>query len=195
MRKRAEYPAKLTMILTIRLYKRHDLDLLEIKNRDGFEMEKQIKKVLAAYASGQSYNIKLPEKTIVKNLPADCRIQIKLSQKDQKIIDFVKEIRPGVRNSAIKMIFRSYLPCINIRPYFISEDANCLIKKNVEDQPQVRPEKKVTTIKETTTKKDETSKKEQKNEIINIEQKTVIENDITEDNFDIFAAVNKMIDG
>lgn len=182
------------MILTIRLYKRHDLDLLEIKNREGFEMEKQIKKILAAYASGQSYYIELPEKTIVKNLPADCRIQIKLSQKDQNIIDFVKKIRPGVRNSAIKMIFRSYLPCINIRPYFISEDAN-FIKKNEKDQPQERPEKKVTAIKETTTKKDETPKKEPTNEITNIEQKPAIESDTTEDNFDIITAVNKMIDG
>lgn len=110
------------MDILIRFYVAHDLDLLELKARENFDMRATIKKALRAFVRNEDFIVSIPNEKPKNNFfKNDClSIRIKNS-KDQDIIDFITNIRPGLRNSAIKNILRNYIPAFNIEPYMVPE--------------------------------------------------------------------------
>lgn len=107
------------MKLVIRLYRRHDLDLLYLYQNPDFNFQKKIKTVLKDFIKNEGNN---PRKTIVHippysthtcnytDLRSCVQIHIYLSEKkDKDIIEFIKNIKTGFRNSLVKNIFRNYL--------------------------------------------------------------------------------------
>ena len=105
----------------VRFYWQHDLDLIALAVHPDFDMGKWFKKAMIAWARGdEEFIIPLPDKpqpfsTELNNT----NIHFRLSpQKEDDVIAKLNGIRTGFRNSAIKLIFRSYLDKPYLMPYF-----------------------------------------------------------------------------
>lgn len=110
------------MRLTMRIYKRHDIDLLAFyfASGDDFDIKSEIKDIIRAYIKGKHTNKKLPELECppMASLPPKVNFHIPLDKKeDADIIAWLNTIRAGKRNNLIKNIFRTYYPPI-IAPYY-----------------------------------------------------------------------------
>lgn len=107
------------MKLVMRLYRRHDLDLVNLYQMPEFNFQESVKKVLADYVSDQNrehsnFKIKVPQNSTqtpnYKELRQYVQVHVYLSdENDKDIVNWVQGIRPGFRNSIIKNIFRNYL--------------------------------------------------------------------------------------
>lgn len=110
------------MDIKVRFYTTHDLDLNELKSREGFDMGTQIKKALRAFVRNKAFTVNIPDKKPSKDYKKNDCIALRFnSSEDQDIIDFIKNIHPGYRNSLIKNILRLYIPVFNIEPYMVPE--------------------------------------------------------------------------
>lgn len=166
------------MNIIVRFYKKHDLDLLELKARENFQIGKQIKKSLCAYVRGENFSIEIPQEKPDRNYFKNDSVLIKLnSEKDKDVIDFMRNIHPGFRNSAIKLILRGYLPMTNIAPYVLKEDTGRNeIKKKTILPAKVKPDTMSAPLKE-------------------LEEKKVDDINDEADDFNLFSAVDKLIGG
>lgn len=103
----------------MRLYRRHDLDLLFLYDNPNFNFQKKVKYVLKDFVKNNGFNnktvsIEIPPYDVntcnYTDLRGYVQIHIYLSpQKDKDIINFIKSIKTGFRNSTVKNIFRNYL--------------------------------------------------------------------------------------
>ena len=116
------------MNVIVRFYWQHDLDLVALVKHPDFEMDVMMKKALAAYVRGdEDFSIPLPTPKPYRVELDSCYIHFTLNhQKDKDLIDFIKTIRYGFRNSALKMIFRNYMESYNMDVFF--DDQNYLAK-------------------------------------------------------------------
>ncbi len=106
------------MKITIRLYSRHDLDLMSIYLNDNFPFSKEMKKAVKAYVNGDSYEIDIPESEKIDTPPRVIQFHICFSQSsDAELIEWIKSITPGYRNSVLKNIFRNYMSEPIVSPY------------------------------------------------------------------------------
>lgn len=115
------------MNVTIRLYKRQDLDLIELYQNPNFSLSKAIRLALDAYVHNKSILIALPEvdKSISQSKPPD-KIQFHImlqEENDRENILFLKNIISGYRNVFLKQLVRCYLMGINIQ-YFLKFPIN-----------------------------------------------------------------------
>ena len=98
----------------MRLYRRHDLDLLLLHKTKGFSMQKAVKSALLMHLGLIDYNpISYPScSENIKNFYPSSQFHLSLSEKDEKekvIIKFLNEIPRGFRNSYCKNLTRYYL--------------------------------------------------------------------------------------
>lgn len=99
----------------IRMYKPHDLDLMELVARHRFCLQKAAYCCLAAFVEGKHFVIRIPELR-EEPLPAKkvYARTLRLSgekEKDREIIRLLNHITPGYRNNFIKNLLRLYLMC------------------------------------------------------------------------------------
>ena len=198
------------MELTVRLYKKHDLDLLELKARENFSIGKQIKNTLRAYIKGENYIIPVPEQAKPDVFLKDERLHIYLNGKeDRDIINFILKIKPGFRNSAIKLILRNYLGFTNLIPYILpGEDIPVSRKKPAESETvkkepvSLENEEKWTIqqdkdpgIKKQVAKNSEAHEKKEKEPEYPLQDNSYSEVTDKDDNddFNLFSAVDKLI--
>lgn len=108
------------MNLIVRFYWQHDLDLVALVKHPDFKMETAMKDALKAYVRGdKDFSIPLPPPKPYRLELDSCYIHFTLDhEKDQDIIEFLKTIRYGFRNSALKMILRQYLVQYNMDVFF-----------------------------------------------------------------------------
>lgn len=102
------------MKFTMRLYKRHDLDLLLLHKTKGFSMQKAVKAALLMHLGLiEEYPIPYPEcSEDVKKFYSSSQFHLSLSEKDDNdkaIIRFLNDIPRGFRNSYCKNLTRYYL--------------------------------------------------------------------------------------
>lgn len=116
------------MNVIVRFYWQHDLDLVALVKHPDFEMDVMMKEALSAYVRGnKDFSIPLPAPKPYRVELDSCYIHFTLNhQKDKDLIDFIKTIRYGFRNSALKMIFRNYMESYNMNVFF--DDQNYLAK-------------------------------------------------------------------
>lgn len=102
------------MKFTMRLYRRHDLDLLLLHKTKGFSMQKAVKAALYMHLGLiEVFPIEYPpcSETIDK-FYSSSQLHLSLSESDEKdkvVIKFIKEIPKGYRNSYCKNLTRYYL--------------------------------------------------------------------------------------
>lgn len=105
------------MMVTLRLYRQHDLDLITLYRHPSFSLANAMKKALFAYVRKEPLIIKQPTPYEVSNDKISKTIQMHISldaEMDKDIIQWLKQTKEGYRNSVLKNIIRGYLsaPCI-----------------------------------------------------------------------------------
>ena len=128
------------MRVPIRLYKRHDLDLICLYKHEKFSLVKAMKVALYGYVHHERFFINTP----IDNMPSQEAMMSAMSgidkdsgkikdkpiffnlvlneEYDQDIIDFIQSMPHGYRNSLIKNIVRSYFYGPNLFGYYIDEN-------------------------------------------------------------------------
>lgn len=100
------------MIVTVRIYKRHDPDLVSLIENYEFDIKKAIFCALSGYMKKETFVISLPPKreapykTSGRVIRGDLRLD---DIEDEALIKFITKIPIGERNCAIKTILRLYL--------------------------------------------------------------------------------------
>lgn len=115
------------MKLTVRIYKRHDLDLLYLYRQESdFDFKQKMKEALKAYIKGKPIKNAIPDGgcNCVSSLPSVIQMHILLDPKEDKdILGWIKGITKGRRNNLIKNIFRNTFPPIE-KPYKTESERN-----------------------------------------------------------------------
>lgn len=100
------------MIVTVRIYKRHDPDLISLIENYEFDIRKAVFCALSGYMKKDAFVISLPPKreepykTGGRVIRGDLRLD---DIEDEALIKFITQIPSGERNCAIKTILRLYL--------------------------------------------------------------------------------------
>ena len=102
------------MKFTMRLYRRHDLDLLLLHKTKGFSIQKAVKSALLMHLGLlDDFPIQFPScSEDVKKFYPSSQFHLSLSEsnpKDKAIIAFLNDIPRGFRNSYCKNLTRYYL--------------------------------------------------------------------------------------
>lgn len=103
------------MRVTIRLYKRHDLDLLALYYIENYNFKEEFKKAIKGYINGEPVKNAIPQANnmqTVYSMPSKVTFHIQLKEEDKDIMDFIHSITRGRRNSMFKNIFRNTFPVI-----------------------------------------------------------------------------------
>lgn len=107
------------MNVIVRLYWQHDLDLIALAKHPDFEIGRQMKKAVIAFVRGDdSFVIPLPRPQPYQVKLVNCDTHFILTYNDEDVIQYFKNFRYGVRNSAIKQIFRMYLERPNLQVFY-----------------------------------------------------------------------------
>lgn len=104
------------MIIKMRIYRRHDLDLVGLFANDNFKFEEEVANSLRAYVRKEKTKISVPSThSFSKSVNPKSQVNIVLDEKaDKDVIEFLFSVPSGNRNSFIKSVFRNYLDA----PYF-----------------------------------------------------------------------------
>ena len=106
--------------LTVRIYKRHDLDLMYLyKQNSELDFRECLKTTLKGYINNQPVKNSIPkgECNSVSSMPSSIQMHIMLDDKeDTEVLKWIKGITRGRRNNIIKNIFRNSFPPIEA-PY------------------------------------------------------------------------------
>ena len=120
------------MRITIRIYKRHDLDLLALYCADSSKFKKEFKETLKKYIKNTPTKNLITETECkpVSSLPTKASFHLLLKEEDEDIKNWIKGITRGRRNNIMKNIYRNSLPIID-SPYFSdSEIQSFTIRSN-----------------------------------------------------------------
>lgn len=106
------------MRITIRLYKRHDLDLLTLYCLEEYNFKEIFKESIRAYINNKPLKNTIPqaESECVYKMPTKVSFHIHLNTNDKDLIKFVNSITKGRRNNILKNVFRNTLPPV-VTPY------------------------------------------------------------------------------
>lgn len=106
------------MNITLRLYKRHDLDLIPIITDPSFKLTKQIKAAVRAYLSGEPFRIPIEHITPADREKGTYLLHICVNrEKEPDLFAFVTSLKAGKRNSALKNLLRYYLDTVYLGEY------------------------------------------------------------------------------
>lgn len=108
------------MNIIVRFYWQHDIDLVALKMHPDFDMSRQMKRAVIAYARGDGdFSIPLPRSMPYRVELDNCSIHFRLNPgEDDDVIAVMNGFRSGFRNSALKNIFRQYLEGSYMEPFF-----------------------------------------------------------------------------
>lgn len=133
---------KNTKKVLLRIYSRHDLDLVALRNIKEFDINRAIKYVLHEYIKGTPVKMQIPivpDFTEAK-FKSSYTIFLNLNEEeDSDIISFLDTIKPYYRNAAIKTIFRASLLSLPLSVFnktnsvFTNDYINAL-NKSIEDE-------------------------------------------------------------
>ena len=117
------------MMVTLRLYRQHDLDLITLYRHPEFSLPNAMKKALCGYVRNEKFFIKQPSTYELGNekISKIVQMHIQLSDKTESdVIKWLKGIKEGYRNSVLKNVIRSYMagPCVYSYSTNASEAAN-----------------------------------------------------------------------
>ena len=127
------------MIVTVRVYRQHDMDLMTLAFDKSFHLGREMKRALVAVANKESYNGTTSDYLGADTsgyVPKSIREQISLNPADpreKRAIDLLSEIKHGYRCSFIKALFRQSVLFTPLVGYTIS--SNFAMRHNVALEP------------------------------------------------------------
>lgn len=115
---------------TITLYWQHDLDIIYLAACPNKDLNNEIKYALKAYIHGIKHIITVPEwhpeePVLLDNMSLYLTLK---ENEDMDIINFLEQVKPGLRNNIIKNILRSCFNTPCVIPY---TDINFITKSRV----------------------------------------------------------------
>ena len=129
------------MIVTVRVYRQHDMDLMTLAFDKSFHLGREMKRALVAVANKESYNGTTSDYLGTDTsgyVPKSIREQISLNPADpreKRAIDLLSEIKHGYRCSFIKALFRQSVLFTPLVGYTVS--SNFAMRHNVALEPPV----------------------------------------------------------
>ena len=113
------------MRITIRLYKKQDLDLMILDRNPNFSLVIAISTIVNAYVKGENKMVMLPDSSpwmAYSNLPRMSQLHITFTEEKDgpEVIQFLKSVLPNMRNNMIKNLVRAYMVGANLSFYFKS---------------------------------------------------------------------------
>lgn len=111
------------MTITIRLYWQYDLDLIGLYMDPTFHLGIKIKEALQGYVRGRKVIFHVPDMPSPEHIIVEsCAVTISLNDRyDADVIRFIKSIRLGHRNSAIKNLMRNCFDQPFLIPYLYTD--------------------------------------------------------------------------
>lgn len=107
---------------TIRIYRRHDLDLYYLGLSKKYHLGAEIKKALIAYANDLGYTPPELPQTVDCSVVKTSMLLIlyfDLTKPEEKVaFNFLKNIKYGYACSFLKTLYRSYLPITPLNPFY-----------------------------------------------------------------------------
>ena len=98
------------MRVTIRLYKRYDIDLLSLYHNSEFKFKESFKSAVRNYIRGTPQKIQIPEPQDDTFSYETIQFQLNFHPKeDQDVITWIRNIKAGYKNSILKNMFRNSL--------------------------------------------------------------------------------------
>lgn len=98
------------MRVTIRLYKRYDIDLLSLYHNSEFKFKEFFKSAVRNYIRGTPQKIQIPEPQDDTFSYETIQFQLNFHPKeDQDVIAWIRNIKAGYKNSILKNMFRNSL--------------------------------------------------------------------------------------
>ena len=98
------------MRVTIRLYKRYDIDLLSLYHNSEFKFKESFKSAVRNYIRGTPQKIQIPEPQDDTFSYETIQFQLNFHPKeDQDVIMWIRNIKAGYKNSILKNMFRNSL--------------------------------------------------------------------------------------
>ena len=131
------------MIVTVRVYRQHDMDLMTLAFDKSFHLGREMKRALVAVANKESYNGTTSDYLGTDTsgyVPKSIREQISLNPADpreKRAIDLLSEIKHGYRCSFIKALFRQSVLFTPLVGYTIS--SNFAMRHNVPAPVEAAP--------------------------------------------------------
>lgn len=116
------------MIVTVRVYRQHDMDLMTLAFDKSFHLGREMKRALVAVANKESYNGTTSDYLGADTsgyVPKSIREQISLNPADpreKRAIDLLSEIKHGYRCSFIKALFRQSVLFTPLVGYTVSSN-------------------------------------------------------------------------
>ena len=116
------------MIVTVRVYRQHDMDLMTLAFDKSFHLGREMKRALVAVANKESYNGTTRDYLGTDTsgyVPKSIREQISLNPADpreKRAIDLLSEIKHGYRCSFIKALFRQSVLFTPLVGYTVSSN-------------------------------------------------------------------------
>ena len=111
------------MRIKLRLYLR-DLDLLALKQHPAIRIQRLIRQALMDYVTnGECARIRVPPGAPTQIVAKNDSINITLNrEKHEPVIQWLLGLRPGMRNSAIKTVFRSAIANPDLSAFALNSD-------------------------------------------------------------------------
>lgn len=131
------------MIVTVRVYRQHDMDLMTLAFDKSFHLGREMKRALVAVANKESYNGTTSDYLGADTsgyVPKSIREQISLNPADpreKRAIDLLSEIKHGYRCSFIKALFRQSVLFTPLVGYTIS--SNFAMRHNALEPVEAAP--------------------------------------------------------
>ena len=131
------------MIVTVRVYRQHDMDLMTLAFDKSFHLGREMKRALVAVANKESYNGTTSDYLGADTsgyVPKSIREQISLNPADpreKRAIDLLSEIKHGYRCSFIKALFRQSVLFTPLVGYTIS--SNFAMRHNALEPEEAAP--------------------------------------------------------
>lgn len=123
----------------MRLYKRHDSDLLCLHKQNNFKLQKTIKGAVLAYLDNSDKRFDYPDSSIeLASLPSTLQFNLYLSdenENDVRIKECLATIPSGYKNSFLKNLTRYYMA----KPTVFAFDGE-QIKVKTERDPEQEPD-------------------------------------------------------
>ncbi len=113
------------MQITMRLYRQHDMDLLNIYFNKAFPFTTEIKKTLRAYKEKRNYKIPVDNTSIQFKgyVKPHILIHINLNpKKDTDIIELLSQVQARQRNAFIKAVLRQSMTMIPLESFMRNDD-------------------------------------------------------------------------
>ena len=120
------------MLVTIRLYKRYDIDLLTLYHHPDFCFKKKFRQAIQGYIREEPMKFSLPDPSD-NTFPYET-VAFQMNLKDEKDLQFIKNIKSGYRNCILKNIFRNSLQ--GVYYYYCSKIHNAELMSTLNHQSE-----------------------------------------------------------